>query len=393
VSSLLTEILISLIVIAIIGGIIGWLIRGVQVSSREDHLVKEAAENKTIVQKSRGHFTKMEENFKKLSQIRKVEKDQFQKRINELEPLFDLVERRDNRIRELAEELSNLQAQKQSELDALQFNLSTRSLLGDESESEEINRLQSELNLANRQKDGAIGRYQSQVRQIEDLENVITEKNTRLKDVELQISSHNSNRQQKETEYQKQLEASNKSVDELEQQLMILQNKKQYEQTLSNAKAEKAEKTAAHASNLEREFERVNHEHATRENLLKEELTGLRNELLANQSTIVSLERTLAARSAPRPTAVKTVSTPTKKSEDVSDGTDLKQLKGIGPKRADELAKAGIHTIADMAAINDDDLGRITEYMPYFKRFSTQNEWISNARRIAGIDEKNANRG
>jgi hypothetical protein len=48
-SSLLTEILISLIVIAIIGGIIGWLIRGVYIGHREQSLesdLKQADEIK-----------------------------------------------------------------------------------------------------------------------------------------------------------------------------------------------------------------------------------------------------------------------------------------------------------------------------------------------------------
>ena len=390
-SSLLTEILISLVVIAIIGGIIGWLIRGVQVSSREELLASDIKQHQANMKKTREHVGKMEDNFKKLNLLRKNEREQLQRRINELEPLFDLVERRDNRIRELTDELHTLQNEKQAELEALQFDIGTRSLLGEDDSQPEIARLQSELNLANRQKDGAISRYQGQVRQIEDLENMIKERDKRLLDVNSQQNTLKTGYTQKLEEIKRQIEDRDQKLRDAEEQMAILNNKKQYELSLSEAKAEKAGELAQQLQSMEQHIEKIRHEHLTRENLLKEELSGLRTELNDKQSTIGQLERTLAARSAPRPMAVRAVSsTPQKPSESGTSTAGLQQLKGIGPTTEVKLNQLGISTVEQMANLSASDIERIVEVLPNFERQSKRYSWPENAARIAGVEAANA---
>ena len=60
---------------------------------------------------------------------------------------------------------------------------------------------------------------------------------------------------------------------------------------------------------------------------------------------------------------------------------DLTKIKGIGPVAARQLAEQGITTFAQVAALSDDDVVRIDEYMPFSA--DQINDWRAQAKDMA----------
>lgn len=61
---------------------------------------------------------------------------------------------------------------------------------------------------------------------------------------------------------------------------------------------------------------------------------------------------------------------------------DLTKIKGIGPVAAGQLAEQGIRTFAQVAALSDEDIGRIDEAMPFSS--DQIRDWREQAKEIAG---------
>ncbi len=391
-SSLLTEILISLVVIAIIGGIIGWLIRGVQISNREENLENEVSDARGSVDKYTSQIQRLENSMKKLNQLRSSEKDQLENRISELEPLFNIVERRDSRIRELTEQLETLGKERQSELSALQFDASTRALLGEEDTSE-IGKLQYELQLANRQKEGAISRYQNQVRQIEDLENVIKEKERKTHEVSNRLEKAELSRARDQEDLLAKQQMLEERLQGSEQQVAMVENKKQYELSLLESKVQQARQLVEEAKTTQSQtIEQVTNEYLTRENALEKQLQDTRSELTDNQAKIAGLEKRLETRVPAKPTAIRAVSKAPSPLFKPDDQKNLQQLRGIGPTTEVKLNKIGIKSLMQIASLKDEDIKNLTKSMPSFSSLAKRHDWIEKAREITTSSANQATR-
>lgn len=383
-SSLLTEILISLVVIAVIGGIIGWLVRGLHMNRREVDLDEGLKETRAALEQAGAKVRKLESSMKQLNQLRKSEREKLEGRIHELEPLFDIVEKRDARIRELTAELKAAQDARQAELDQLQFDLSTRQLLGDEDEPE-VARLQNELRLANRQRESAINRYQNQVRQIEDLENVVKEKERLVEELNHRLSDSEASKGLEYEEVRRQVETLTQTLRDKDEEIAILDNKKQYEISLLTSRAEKAEQRIDELRGQIQNTEELKNEYLTRENDLKKELSELRSELTDKEIAIAKLEKQVRSQLASRTSAIRTMSNPVSKPLFQPDNTEsLQALKGIGPTTEVKLKQLGIKNLMQIASLKDDDIERICQTLPNFATQLKRYDWIENARRLTG---------
>lgn len=65
---------------------------------------------------------------------------------------------------------------------------------------------------------------------------------------------------------------------------------------------------------------------------------------------------------------------------------DLSSIDGIGPVFQERLADLGIQDVADLAALDEEDVAVLVEYLGRFgKRLVTQ-DWVGQARRLIGIE-------
>lgn len=351
-STLLTEILISLVVIAVIGGIIGWLVRGAHMNNRQVDSDQDLRQARSELEQATVKIDRLEASMKQMNQLRKTEREKLEGRIRELEPLFDIVEKRDGRIRELTSELNRIETERKAELDQQHFNLSTQALLGDNDESE-VSRLQNELRLANRQRESAINRYQNQIRQIEDLENVVKERDRLVADLNQRIETA-------ELSMTREVEALRARANQLanagkdkDDQIALIENKKQYESRLLEARAEQAEQRIVELQSKIEQLEAARESFQTQEN-----------------------------KPNPQQVALQEISTNTPPPLNAVNEEHLQALKGIGPTIEVKLKSLGVETLAQMAALEEADIKRIAASIPTFEGNLKRFKWIENARRL-----------
>ncbi|GJL82662.1 MAG: hypothetical protein DHS20C01_22960 [marine bacterium B5-7] len=378
---MLTEILISLIVIAVIGGIIGWLVRGAH-GNREDNKLDEALEDKAAaLEKAREQINRLESSMKKMNQLRSAERESLQGRIHELEPLFDIVEKRDGQVRELTESLKNAEHKHQAELEKFKFSQSTLGLF-DDGGSAEIEKLKDEVKLSNRQRDSAISRYQDQVRQIEDLENLLADKDRQLSDLNEKIANGELGGQKDFESMKVQLARLQDEIKDKDEQLSILENKHRYQLDMAEARAAKAESDVA-----AQEEERL-----TRDAELVNRIEQLDTAIRERDETLNELRQRLESSSAMQPPAIPAVTPvhPPANRANRANRDSLQALKGIGPSTEERLNQLGIHTLEQIATLNDADIERIGEKMPTFTTHLKRYNWIDNARELTRIGAETA---
>ena len=63
---------------------------------------------------------------------------------------------------------------------------------------------------------------------------------------------------------------------------------------------------------------------------------------------------------------------------------DIKRIKGIGPKLADELADMGITSLAQIAALTPDDLARIDAALTSITGRCYRDDWVGQAKALIG---------
>ena len=69
----------------------------------------------------------------------------------------------------------------------------------------------------------------------------------------------------------------------------------------------------------------------------------------------------------------------------LDEGDDLTLIKGIGPKLAAELNRLGVFSLAQVAALTEEDLVRIDEGLTSFKGRSVRDDWVGQARALLGL--------
>jgi len=62
---------------------------------------------------------------------------------------------------------------------------------------------------------------------------------------------------------------------------------------------------------------------------------------------------------------------------------DLTQIKGLGPKAAEKLREAGVHTIGEIACWSDEDIDRYDKMIAGRGRIR-RDDWVGQAREMAG---------
>lgn len=385
-SSLLTEILISLIVIAIIGGIIGWLIRGVYIGHREQSLESDLKQADEIKENSTAQVKRLEETLRKLNQLRNSEKEALQNRIKELEPLFELVEQRDSRIRELNDEVAEAQNRYQNQLEDLEFDASTKALLGGDDESQ-VGQLQSELNMANRQKDSALKRYQSQVNQIDDLKNSLTEKDHLIEELNNKIKRTMENRGREQQESLSRVQILEQKLKEKETSAKLTEAAYKQEQEKLEHRLASTDQRLEQARATHQSTEKITNDFLGRENELKQELLELRSTLTDKLIVIAKLEKRLETRPAPQSTPRDTKETTTAKVEKFN-ADNLALLRGIGPTTSVKLKELGVNTLTQIAELNDEEFDRLSNSLPNIRTLAEKNDWIESARKL--IESANA---
>lgn len=65
-----------------------------------------------------------------------------------------------------------------------------------------------------------------------------------------------------------------------------------------------------------------------------------------------------------------------------NDGGNVVQIRGIGPRLAAELAEMGINTVADLAALSNDDLARIDAQLTTIKGRCYRDDWVGQAKAL-----------
>jgi predicted flap endonuclease-1-like 5' DNA nuclease len=380
-STLLTEILISLVVIAVIGGIIGWLVRGAHMNNRQADSDQDLRQSRKQLEQARVKIERLESSMKQMNQLRKTEREGLEGRIRELEPLFELVEKRDGRIRELNSKLEQADTERKADLDQQQFSLSTRALLGDDDESE-VARLQNELRLANRQRESAINRYQNQVRQIEDLENAVKEKTKLVAELNQRIEADESSMTRElETLRARAHQLANQSKDK-DDKIALMENKKQYESRLLEARAEQAEQRLVELQSRIEELNAAQESFREQEEELNRQLAELQEALQEKEDALNRVQESSGRTRSTRPAKIHAMSATTPPPLTPANKDQLQALKGIGPNIEVKLKNLGIETLEQIAALEESDIKRITESIPSFEGNLKRFEWIENARRL-----------
>jgi predicted flap endonuclease-1-like 5' DNA nuclease len=380
-SSLLTEILISLVVIAVIGGIIGWLVRGAHMNNREVNLDGELKEHRDALEQASAKVRKLEASMKQMNSLRKSEREQLEGRIRELEPLFDIVEKRDARIRQLTEDLKTAQDARQAELDDLEFKLNTKRLFADDDDESEVSRLQNDLRLANSQRESALARYQNQVRQIEDLENIIKEREQRVEEMTRQLNSQESLREREQQGITARLAALQQQLKQKQEEFDAHEKRKRQEIQSLGSRAEKAESRIDELREKIQNTEELKNEFLTRENELKKELSDLHSELVEKEIAIAKLQKQVLDRT-PRSATLRALPTGNRDTADPPAVSGLQLLKGIGPTTEVKLRNLGVATLEQMACLEEKEIERICETLPNFTTQLKRYEWIENAKRL-----------
>ena len=65
-------------------------------------------------------------------------------------------------------------------------------------------------------------------------------------------------------------------------------------------------------------------------------------------------------------------------------GSDLSEIKGIGPKLATELNGMGLYTVEQISRLAEKDLSWIDERLSAFKGRSLRDDWIGQAKTLTG---------
>lgn len=144
---LIGEILICLILAALIGAVIAWLLRGVRCRSRENELLDELKQTHSKVDSAEGELRRQEASLVDLRSEFESQVQALKTRDEELSTVKASLVERDERIAALESELAMLRDEKEVEITSLREHIGTLEPLQgqlDESQTER-NRLQGEL--------------------------------------------------------------------------------------------------------------------------------------------------------------------------------------------------------------------------------------------------------
>lgn len=194
---LLGQILLCLLVAALIGGIIGWLLKALRCRRREDELRSQLIANAQALESAQRQSTSMARSLSELEAEVHTETSRLRDRVTELEPLQKIVDARDASNTRLREELVTVTHEKQSEIEKLQERIdamaSTEARL-DEAERER-ERLANELSALTREKGTEASRSERERTELDSLRARVKEQDATIARLRSQLETKSPNTQ------------------------------------------------------------------------------------------------------------------------------------------------------------------------------------------------------
>lgn len=308
---LIGEIVICLILAAIIGAIMAWLLRGLRCRANEDQLSTQLDQARSALETADTRGSSLETSLNKLraemeSETRKledrirefeIENGKLRETIDELEPLTGKIHERDAIIGNWERDFQNLQQQSEDEIARLKDNIAGLEPLQAELENSqqecarlkiEIQQLQAAVEQAN-QKAQQVSNLQNEIKQLQTVSAEIKKRDSTIEHLQGQLRSQTRNKDDEIARLQKTLQTQQRNREEkiesfaarlakLEDLPQILNEREQeikrLQDQLGNAEQEKHQELIALQAEIKRlePFETTAQERGKQIERIKQEL-------------------------------------------------------------------------------------------------------------------------
>jgi predicted flap endonuclease-1-like 5' DNA nuclease/archaellum component FlaC len=408
---LIGEIFICLILAALIGAVIAWLLRGVRCRSRENTLSAELDQTRTALDTAEANGRALEGSLSDLRAEMTSQTGKLQARISELEPLQRKVQERETAISQLETDFQTLQEENKSQIAKLQETIAELKPLQTQLESSqnESARLNTELQTVAHQKDQEISNLKNEIAELAYMREEMKERDTTIERLESQLRTQTTTKDGEIARLQTLRQKQEKEIRDitaefaelaplkatvLERQNEISHLQKEL-QTLSRSKQEKIDGLQRSLKDHEASIQHLNarlkaatQNQAELKRLRQQssELSALRDKLKQRDATIADLRKQLAAgRRRAKPAAVpkRAVRRPRKKQlyTPPKEKDDLKRIFGIGPVMEKTLNKLGVTSFQQIARFTRKDIERVAKALQSFPDRIVRDDWVGGAKR------------
>ena len=392
---LIGETLIYLILAAIIGAAIAWLLRGVGCRNSENKLKAELEQTRSAVETAETKGRSLESALNELraemdSESRKlearirgleIENGKLQETLNELEPLPGKVQERDTIIGHWERDFQNLQHQSESEIAKLQDKIAGLESLQAELEnsqkaytklSAEFQALQTVAHQEN-QKAQQISTLQNEIKQLQSVSAKIKERDTTVEHLQSQLRSQAKTKDEEIARLQKDLQTQHRSrrkkIDALAERLTKIEH-------LPQTLAERQQTIIRLQEQLGKVAQQKNQELSVLRAKIKT-LEPFKAAAQEHSREVEQLKQQLAAGAAKpgkRPRK-KQLYTPPKEKD------DLKLIYGIGPVMERTLNKLGVTSFRQIAKFSRKDIERVAGALQSFPDRIARDDWVGGAKK------------
>lgn len=401
---LIGETLIYLILAAIIGAAIAWLLRGVGCRSSENQLRTELEQTRSALETAETSGHSLESALNELraemdSEARKfearirgleIENGKLQETLSELEPLPGRVQERDTIIGHWERDFQNLQQQSKSEIAKLQDKIAGLEPLQAvlENSQKAYTKLNAELQTLQtvahqeNQKALQISNLQNEIKQLQSVSAKIKERDTTVEHLQSQLRSQAKTKDEEIARLQKELQTQHRSrrekidafaerltkIEHLPQTLAERQQKIiRLEEQLGNVEQQKNQELSVLKAKIKtlEPFKTAAQEHSR-------EVDQLKQQLAAGKSRAKPAAG--AAKSGKRPRKKQLYTMPKEKD-------DLKLISGIGPVMERTLNKLGVTSFQQIAKFSRKDIERVAGALQSFPDRIMRDNWVGGAKK------------
>ncbi len=401
---LIGETLVYLILAAIIGAAIAWLLRGVGCRSSENQLKTELEQTRSALETAETNGRSLESALNELraemdSEARKlearirgleIENGKLQETLSELEPLPGRVQECDTIIGHWERDFQNLQQQSESEIAKLQDKIAGLEPLQAELEnsqkaytklSTELQALQTVAHQENR-KALQISNLQNEIKKLQSVSAKIKERDTTVEHLQSQLRSQAKTKDEEIARLQKELQTQHRSrrkkIDALAERLTKIEH-------LPQTLAERQQKI----TRLQEQLGNVEQQKNQELSVLKAKIKTLEPFKAAAQEhsrEVDQLKQQLAAgksRAKPAAGATKSGKRPRKKQlyTPPKEKDDLKLIYGIGPVMERTLNKLGVTSFQQIAKFSRKDIERVAGALQSFPDRIMRDNWVGGAKK------------
>ena len=401
---LIGETLIYLILAAVIGAAIAWLLRGAGCRSSENQLKKELEQTRSELETAETNGRSLESALNELraemdSETRKlearirgleIENGKLQETLSELEPLPGKVQERDTIIGHWERDFQNLQQQSESKIAKLQDKIAGLLPLQAELENSqkaymklntELQALQTVAHQEN-QKALQISNLQNEIKQLQSVSAKVKERDTTVEHLQSQLRSQAKSKDEEIARLQKELQTQHRSrrekIDALAERLTKIEHLPQtlaehqqkiirLQEQLGNVEQLKNQELSVLKAKIKtlEPFKTAAHEHSR-------EVDQLKRELAASKARAKPAAG--AAKSGRRPRKKQLYTAPKEKD-------DLKLIYGIGPVMERTLNNLGVTSFQQIASFSRQDIERVAEALQSFPDRIMRDNWVEGAKK------------